>query len=518
MYVESMRRLWLWGGRGEFYPERHGMADCAYYNGTGTCGYASKCRYNHPPDRSSSDPRSKKYRPAEGIVNRKIKLDTCDDDASRNGSHLKKITFGTVKGDLRYFSTMSRLFITIPLALDLSTTKQLVAQSQMIDFLANLRTKIQNTNILRTKVLRTLSPVHQNPSQPGRLQIIAGEKDGRNHLTFAKRVRLHHSHNHCLWYKVYYPKLYATEADSKDYKIFNCIQRGHQNSLERLPLFFVLMILGGLKHQNLGCASTLLLSLLLLIQRGPKVQQKLVVRPYEAKPYECPDAKPMKVSKLVCHEAVAVATAYRRSGSGEGNDADRGSIRDEGSKSDRGVDILLYTRLNPKRNLVEREGQRIEKTEEVVGCGGLGTEKVYRRLSNLAGGREIRKRDVGRDCVLGQSRWRWSRRLGFEIEGFKNQHSLVRMIMGAIHLIVVVGYGQEVLQDTVWFGAAAVSLDSLAVFLLLISVLTAHFGSCRLREHPLASLGGCIRFDSFVILSLRWFDPRKLRLFLDPFC
>ncbi|KAJ0791095.1 putative transcription factor C3H family [Helianthus annuus] len=52
---ESMRRLGLWGVRGgEFYPERPGMADCAYYMRTGTCGYGSKCRYNHPPDRSSS--------------------------------------------------------------------------------------------------------------------------------------------------------------------------------------------------------------------------------------------------------------------------------------------------------------------------------------------------------------------------------------------------------------------------------------------------------------------------------
>ncbi|KAI7751430.1 hypothetical protein M8C21_008223 [Ambrosia artemisiifolia] len=52
---ESMRRLGLWGVRGgEVYPERPGMADCAYYMRTGTCGYGSKCRYNHPPDRSSS--------------------------------------------------------------------------------------------------------------------------------------------------------------------------------------------------------------------------------------------------------------------------------------------------------------------------------------------------------------------------------------------------------------------------------------------------------------------------------
>lgn len=54
---ESMRRLGLGllsGRGGEFYPERPGTADCAYYMRTGTCGYGSKCRYNHPPDRSSS--------------------------------------------------------------------------------------------------------------------------------------------------------------------------------------------------------------------------------------------------------------------------------------------------------------------------------------------------------------------------------------------------------------------------------------------------------------------------------
>ncbi|KVI03016.1 microsomal glutathione S-transferase 3-like [Cynara cardunculus var. scolymus] len=49
-------------------------------------------------------------------------------------------------------------------------------------------------------------------------------------------------------YNVPYPILYATEADSKDYKIYNCIQRGHQNSLEVLPIFFILMVLGGLRH------------------------------------------------------------------------------------------------------------------------------------------------------------------------------------------------------------------------------------------------------------------------------
>ncbi|MED6116071.1 hypothetical protein PIB30_096652 [Stylosanthes scabra] len=49
-------------------------------------------------------------------------------------------------------------------------------------------------------------------------------------------------------YKVPYPNLYASESEDKDVKLFNCIQRGHQNSLETMPIFFMLMILGGLKH------------------------------------------------------------------------------------------------------------------------------------------------------------------------------------------------------------------------------------------------------------------------------
>lgn len=36
------------------YPERPGEPDCIYYLRTGFCGYADRCRFNHPPDRSSS--------------------------------------------------------------------------------------------------------------------------------------------------------------------------------------------------------------------------------------------------------------------------------------------------------------------------------------------------------------------------------------------------------------------------------------------------------------------------------
>ncbi|GAV89751.1 MAPEG domain-containing protein [Cephalotus follicularis] len=49
-------------------------------------------------------------------------------------------------------------------------------------------------------------------------------------------------------YKVPYPTLYAIDSENKDAKLFNCVQRGHQNSLEMMPMFFILMILGGIRH------------------------------------------------------------------------------------------------------------------------------------------------------------------------------------------------------------------------------------------------------------------------------
>jgi len=47
-------------------------------------------------------------------------------------------------------------------------------------------------------------------------------------------------------FNVPYPKMYA-EGDSEDAVGFNCVQRGHQNSLELAPQAFVLQILMGLK-------------------------------------------------------------------------------------------------------------------------------------------------------------------------------------------------------------------------------------------------------------------------------
>ncbi|KAJ6960706.1 microsomal glutathione S-transferase 3-like [Populus alba x Populus x berolinensis] len=49
-------------------------------------------------------------------------------------------------------------------------------------------------------------------------------------------------------YNVPYPTLYAIESENKDAKLFNCVQRGHQNSLELMPVFFLLMVLGGIRH------------------------------------------------------------------------------------------------------------------------------------------------------------------------------------------------------------------------------------------------------------------------------
>ncbi|CAL0307676.1 unnamed protein product [Lupinus luteus] len=59
-------------------------------------------------------------------------------------------------------------------------------------------------------------------------------------------------------YNVPYPTLYASESENEHAKIFNCVQRGHQNSLETMPVFFMLMILGGLKHPIISTALGLL--------------------------------------------------------------------------------------------------------------------------------------------------------------------------------------------------------------------------------------------------------------------
>ena len=59
-------------------------------------------------------------------------------------------------------------------------------------------------------------------------------------------------------YKVSYPTMYALESENKEAKVFNCVQRGHQNSLEMMPLFFVFLLLGGLRHPCISAGLGLL--------------------------------------------------------------------------------------------------------------------------------------------------------------------------------------------------------------------------------------------------------------------
>ncbi|CAN8314507.1 unnamed protein product [Cochlearia groenlandica] len=44
--------MWRLGLGSETYPERSAAPDCAYYMRTGVCGYGTRCRFNHPPDRA----------------------------------------------------------------------------------------------------------------------------------------------------------------------------------------------------------------------------------------------------------------------------------------------------------------------------------------------------------------------------------------------------------------------------------------------------------------------------------
>jgi glutathione S-transferase len=48
-------------------------------------------------------------------------------------------------------------------------------------------------------------------------------------------------------YNVEYPKLYANDSDPQG-KLFNCIQRGHQHTLEVYPEFLLMLGLGSIKY------------------------------------------------------------------------------------------------------------------------------------------------------------------------------------------------------------------------------------------------------------------------------
>ncbi|CAF0856402.1 unnamed protein product [Didymodactylos carnosus] len=49
-------------------------------------------------------------------------------------------------------------------------------------------------------------------------------------------------------WNVNYPKLYADEQSDEHGREFNCVQRGHQNTLENYPQFLMLLGLGSIKY------------------------------------------------------------------------------------------------------------------------------------------------------------------------------------------------------------------------------------------------------------------------------
>ncbi|CEP15667.1 hypothetical protein [Parasitella parasitica] len=58
--------------------------------------------------------------------------------------------------------------------------------------------------------------------------------------------------------KVPYPYMYAEKSEAeKDPKknIFNCAQRAHQNTLEMLPVYNTLLLVGGLKYPEISATA-----------------------------------------------------------------------------------------------------------------------------------------------------------------------------------------------------------------------------------------------------------------------
>ena len=54
LFSDNVEPVWPLGSRErESYPERPEEADCIYYLRTGFCGYGSRCRFNHPRERSA---------------------------------------------------------------------------------------------------------------------------------------------------------------------------------------------------------------------------------------------------------------------------------------------------------------------------------------------------------------------------------------------------------------------------------------------------------------------------------
>jgi len=46
--------------------------------------------------------------------------------------------------------------------------------------------------------------------------------------------------------------MYAVESENPQAKLFNCVQRAHQNVLEFMPTFISLLLVGGLQYPRLA--------------------------------------------------------------------------------------------------------------------------------------------------------------------------------------------------------------------------------------------------------------------------
>ncbi|KAG7400886.1 Microsomal glutathione S-transferase 3 [Phytophthora boehmeriae] len=57
-------------------------------------------------------------------------------------------------------------------------------------------------------------------------------------------------------YGIEYPQMYAEKSD-KNAKAFNCVQRGHQNVMENIPLFLALLFTSAVYHPSIAAIAGL---------------------------------------------------------------------------------------------------------------------------------------------------------------------------------------------------------------------------------------------------------------------
>ncbi|CAH8330042.1 unnamed protein product [Eruca vesicaria subsp. sativa] len=111
----SMWRLGLRGGGGDSFPERPDEPDCIYYLRTGVCGYGSRCRFNHPPNRAPvlgglrTEPGEFPERMGQPVCQHFMRTGTCKFGASCKYHHPRQ------RGDSVNTSPVSLNYMGFPL-------------------------------------------------------------------------------------------------------------------------------------------------------------------------------------------------------------------------------------------------------------------------------------------------------------------------------------------------------------------------------------------------------------------